>query len=971
MNLSHHSRSLAALRAIGWLLLFLVAALPAWGRPLPDASAWPHEQSDLPPDPTVVWGRLNNGVRYVLMPNHTPKDRVSMRLMVAAGSLMETDDQRGLAHFLEHMAFKGSRNLPAGDLVQYLERLGMSFGADTNAHTSFDETVYQLELPSNDPALVDKSLMVMRETADRLLLLAPEMEKERGVVLSEERLRDTPDYRATVANLEFLLPESLVPRRFPIGVDAVISGAPRQRMVDYYQTWYRPERLTLVVVGAIQPKELEAEIAKHFDSMRTIAPARPNPDIGTILPRAPAARLYSDPDAHTEVMLQVVAPADDKAETRTSRERDTALYLANGVISRRLASLALKGNAPFMQGSAQVNDMLRFARIGAIVMQCKPEDWKAALSIAEQELRRALKYGFTTAELEEQKKNLRSMIEQQVRSASTRESSELASDVVEHLSSFDVFTAPEYDLAELDRTLPAITPERAQAELRELWGDGGQLAFVSGPIALQHPEAEILAVLNQSQAQPVTPPHDGELQNFAYTDFGRPGTVVERKVAPALDVIQIRFGNNVRLNLKPTKFDANTVLVGIRFGGGRLDLARDKPGLKLLAEGAFLPGGLALHSLDQLNGITAGHNVSLDFTVDDDAFLFTGRTTPEDLPLQLQVMAAYLTAPGYRTEALERFRDGLGPMYLSLTRTPRGVLQSQVARFVHGGDPRFGVPDRDEVAKQTVADLKSWLAEPLATSYLEISIVGDFDVNAALAAVSSTFGALPTRQAVKPPYTEQRQVHFPSQRTMETFPFRSQDPKAYAAVYWPTTDFSHISEIRRLFVLAEVLEGRILDRIRVREGMSYTAQASHAPSLAFPGYGVLFALVDATPSKATPLALEIRDIAADIARNGITQDELDRARNPIVNGLRKRLADNQYILSALVIASQEDPERLTRITTAVKELESMTVEDVNAVARKYLQPEAALPIIVVPSKNAQKTPQARPASRTRTLAFAD
>ena len=866
------------------------------------------------------------------------------------------------------MAFKGSRNLPAGDLVQYLERLGMGFGADTNAHTSFEDTVYQLELPSNDAALVDKSLMVMRETADRLLLLSAEMEKERGVVLSEERLRDTPDYRASVSNLEFLLPSSLIPQRFPIGVDSVITGAPRQRVVDFYQTWYRPDRMTLVVVGAIQPKELESQIARHFDSMRAAAPAHTNPEIGTIPPRAPAAQLHSDPDAHTQVMLQVVADLDPGAETRASRERDTALYLANGVVSRRLASLALKGNASFMQGSAQVNDMLRLARIGAVVMQCKPEDWKAALSVAEQELRRALTYGFTAAELEEQKKNLRSTFEQQVKSASTRESSELANDLVEHLSSFDVFTTPEYDLAELERTLPAITPQSAQAALRELWGESGGLAFVSGPITLEHPEAEILTALNQSRARPVTPPHDGELQKFAHTDFGPPSPVVERKVASALDVIQIRFGNNVRLNLKPTKFDANTILVGIRFGAGRLELARDKVGLKPLAEGAFLAGGLEKHTLDELNGITAGRNVGLDFTVDDDAFLFTGRTTPDDLLLQLQVMAAYVTAPGYRAEALERFRDGLGPMYLSLTRTPKGVLQSKVTRFVHDGDPRFGAPDRDEVAKRTLAELKAWLAAPLATSYLEISIVGDFDVEAALRATSSTFGALPVRQATKPPYTEQRRVHFPSQRSLQTFPFQSQDPKAYAAVYWPTTDFSHISEIRRLFVLAEVLEGRILDRIRVREGMSYTAQAGHAPSLAFPGYGVLYALVDATPSKAMPLALEIRDIAAGIARSGITQDELERARNPIVNGLKKRLADNQYILSALVVASQEEPERLTRITTAVKELESMTVDDLNAVARKYLQPEDGLPITVVPSKNAEKTSRAQPALRELALA---
>ena len=803
----------------------------------------------------------------------------------------------------------------------------------------------------------------MRETADRLLILAAEVDKERGVILSEKRLRDTPDYRALLSNLEFMLPDSLIPQRFPIGLEAVITGAPRQRFVDFYQTWYRPERMTLVVVGAVDPKALAQQVAEHFDSMRAKAPAQPNPDIGHVAPRATAARLYADPDAQTQVVLEAAKDADVGAETRATRERDAALYVADSVISRRLASLALKGNAPFIQGGAQVNDLLRFARIGTITMQCKPENWKEALAIAEQELRRALTYGFTAAEIEEQKKNLRSTFEQQARSAATRESPELANDLVEHLTSFNVFTDPQYDLAEIDRVLPSITAERAQGALRELWSDRGPLAFVSGPFALQHPEAEILAALEESRKQPVSAPQDGALQNFAYTDFGKPTPVVERKTGPALDVVQIRFGNNVRLNLKPTKFDANTILVGIRLGAGRLDMPRNQPSLKLLADSAFLAGGLEKHDLDELNRITAGHHIGLDFSVDDDALLFTGRTTPDDLALQLQVMAAYLTAPGYRPEALQRFRDGLGPLYLNLTRTPSGVLQSRVARLLRDGDPRFGYPERDEALKSTLDELKAWLAKPLANSYLEISLVGDFDVDAALRAVSATFGALPVREASKPPYTEQRKVRFPAQRSLQTFNFQSQDPKALATVYWPTTDFGHISEVRRLFVLAEVLQGRILDRIRIKEGNSYTAHGGHAPSIAFPGYGFLYAMVDATPDKAARLTSEIREVAAQIVKDGVTQDELERARNPLVNELKKRLNDNSYILSALVIASQEQPERLARITSAVKELESLTVDDLNGVARKYLQPDQALSVAIVPTKNGAKLLPAQPAVR--------
>ena len=660
------------------------------------------------------------------------------------------------------------------------------------------------------------------------------------------------------------------------------------------------------------------------------------------------------------VSLQTVTYADPGPDTRASQAKDIALYLANAVITRRLASLALKGNAGFINGGAQVTDFLRFARIGSIAMQSKPNEWKTALSKAEQELRRALTYGFTAAELEEQKKNLLSMFEQQAKAASTRESAQLANDLVDHLNSFNVFTHPEYDLGELKRVLPEMTPARVQEALHAMWDSGGPLVFVTGPMTLQQPEAEILQVLEASRAQPVTAQAEGTLDKFAYTDFGTPTPVAEKKVADALDVIQVRFGNNVRLNLKRTQFDANTVLVGVRFGGGRLELPKDRPGLKLLAESAFVSGGLEKHSFDELNRIIAGRNLGLDFRVDDDAFIFTGHTTPQDLLLQLQVLAAYFTAPAYRQEALEQFHQTLGPFYLNLTRTPGGVLQSQVTRFLRSGDPRFGYPEREEVEKRTMEELKVWLAAPLAREYLEISLVGDFDVEAALKATKSTFGSLPAREAVKPPYTAERVVRFPSERALQTFTFESQDPKAYATAYWPTTDFSHTSEVRRLFVLAKVLEGRVLDRIRGQQGLSYSVQAAHSPSIAFPGFGMLFALVDASPDKANSIALDLRNIGAGVATGNVTQDELDRARNPLVNELKKLLMENRYLLNAVVSASQEQPERLRRATTSVAELQSMTVADVNAVASKYLQASDALPVLVVPAKPVIKKPSSDP-----------
>jgi len=239
-----------------FVFISLLAGPLALAQDVQQRTAWAHETGDIAPDPAAVWGRLDNGMRYVILPNDTPKGRVSLRLLVDAGSFMEREDQRGLAHFLEHMAFKGSENMRAGDLVQYLERLGMAFGADTNARTGFDSTVYQLELPSNDPELIHKSLLVLREKAGRLLIPAAELERERGVILSEKRLRDTAQFRAMDANLRFLFPDTLIATRMPIGSEEVIASAPRERFTDFYDTWYRPSRMTLVIVGAVDPEKV-------------------------------------------------------------------------------------------------------------------------------------------------------------------------------------------------------------------------------------------------------------------------------------------------------------------------------------------------------------------------------------------------------------------------------------------------------------------------------------------------------------------------------------------------------------------------------------------------------------------------------------------------------------------------------------------------------------------------------------------
>ncbi|HEV8185394.1 MAG TPA: pitrilysin family protein, partial [Chthoniobacterales bacterium] len=233
------------------LLLLAISATSAPAKTAPPAKPlpFPHETSDLKPDPAAHFGKLKNGVRYVVLPNHEPKGRASLRLLVLAGSLHETEEQRGLAHFLEHMAFNGSTHYPPGTLVEFFQRMGMSFGGDTNANTGFERTVYLLELPRADDATLTEGLRVFRDYAGGLLLTEPEIERERGVILSEKRASDSVGFRTFVAQFEAMLGTTLLPKRIPIGTPEVITRAQRDRFTDFWNAWYRPEKIVVVVAG--------------------------------------------------------------------------------------------------------------------------------------------------------------------------------------------------------------------------------------------------------------------------------------------------------------------------------------------------------------------------------------------------------------------------------------------------------------------------------------------------------------------------------------------------------------------------------------------------------------------------------------------------------------------------------------------------------------------------------------------------
>ncbi len=930
------------------IVFFLLAAICAQA-----ALPFPHVASDLKPDSAARFGTLPNGLRYVVLHSAEPKGRASLRFGVLTGSFNETVDQRGLAHFLEHLAFNGSTHFPAGTLVEYFQRLGMSFGGDTNAHTSFDETVYDLELPDTKPETVEKALTLFADYGGGLFLQPESIDKERGIILSEERARDSVGLRAWKAEVGFILPDAIVAERLPIGTKEVISTAQRDLFADYYDTWYRPENFVVVVVGDFDVATIEAQLVKALAALQARGPARPAASLGVVKPvKGVVAKLHTDMDAPAvTVTIETVSSYAYEADTAERRLKRLPRGLALAMLNRRLSVLAKKEGAPFSGGEASIGEQFDFFRVSSIELTCQPAQWRDALGVAEQELRRALTHGFNPAELHEAVAGARNGLEQAVKTAATRQSRGLADALISSVIDRRVFTSPEDNLKLFAPALDAVTIEDCAAALRAAWEAPGRHLFVSGNLPIpDNPVAVITAAYTVSCGVPVAAPEKVAEATFAYADFGPEGNVTVRQDVRELGATLLEFQNGVRLNLKPTDFEAGRIRVSVRFGGGRLTEPKDRPGLAQTAMGTFAPGGLGKHSVDELQRILAGKTVNFSFAVDEDAFVLAGTTNRQDLALQLQLHCAYLTDPGYRPEAMRQFHKGLEQTYARLAHTVEGPFTTQVPALMASGDPRFGLPDKEVMFARTTEEVKTWLAPPLAGGPVEVAVVGDLDPEATIAAVTRTFGALAPR-APKSDYTDERRVAMPAGPVKRDFTVPTEIERGIVQLMWPATDRHEVHRARRLQLLVLVFEDRLRLKLREQMGGTYSPNAGSSLSDTFTGYGFIVAQATVAPDRAQEVADAIKAVAAGLASDGVSEDELQRAKQPLLTGLRTSERQNPYWLGSVLSAAQEQPQRLDWARDRYADNVAITKADLDALAKQYLPPERASQFISLPETN--------------------
>lgn len=915
---------------------------------------WPHEKSELLPDPSLVFGRLPNGFRYLLMENRKPKDRVSMHLNVQVGSMHESDQQQGLAHFLEHMLFCGSTHFKPGELVKHFQSIGMKFGPDANAHTGYYETVYDILLPKGDRQSLGKGLTVLKDFADGAIFPEPEIDRERHVILAEKRTRDSASYRRFVSIMRFEFPEAKISKRFPIGLENFIKNADRKMFKNFYDTWYRPEKMILVMAGDFDVGSAALLIDEKFSALSAKASPLPEPDLGKINHKGIKPFYHFEKEiGNTTVSIEVIRKIVRQPDSFDFQKRLLIKNIADQIVQNRLDVLVSKPDTPFTSASISSGIFKNQIESAEITAESNPENWEKSLALLEQTLRRALKHGFTRSELERVKKDFRSKLDNAVNKALTRESRLLARKIIMHLNTDMVCISPKQRRDLLSPVINSLTLKQAHDSFKESWAPEHRLVLVTGNAELksidEKPKDLILAIYHRSCTIGVSRPAEIKVPLFPYLpEPEKKGEISSRTEIPELGIIQVDFENGVSLTLKKTDFEADEVLVNLSFGLGRAVEPADKPGLAALSAEVINESGLGKLERDEIERALAGRNTKVNFSVAEDCFFFKGKTVSKEVLLLFQLLYAHLTDPGYRADSyklsMERFRQ----KYLKLSSSIDGAMSLTGKRFLAGGDSRFGLPSYNMFKHLTLNDVKSWLDASLRHDKIDISVVGDFDIDEIVDIASKYLGSLPKRCDI---YKQKmlRLPQFPVTQTLE-INVATKIPKGVVVVAYPTEDLWDIHRTRLFSVLADIVSERLRERIREKLGAAYSFVAYNRSSRAYPGYGVFQTFVHVDPEENDMVVGEIKKIISDLVVGGVNNEELSRTIRPTLTGIKDMLQNNYYWLNTVLSGSKKHPQQLDWSRTIMDDYASITKGELSVLAKQYLDNDKAVVIIIKPEQ---------------------
>ncbi|MFW2364996.1 MAG: M16 family metallopeptidase [Desulforhopalus sp.] len=906
---------------------------------------WPSERSDLKPDPSLKRGKLDNGLRYIIKENREPENRVAVYLNIQAGSLHEEDNQRGLAHFLEHLMFNGSINFPPGSLIDFFQSIGMNFGGDTNAHTSYDETVYHIILPGGGEDDLDAGLLVMSDYARGALLLEEEIDRERGVIIAERRARDSAGYRVHVAESSFAFRGTKYPLRRPIGDKQVIKKADQGLLRSFYDSWYRPENMSVVVVGDADPEIVAGFIKKHFEKLVASGPKPECPDFGLLIHQEVEPFYIHEPElGKVDVSLETFWNKNTENDSIQLQKKELLQYIGNKVMGYRLEQLLEGDNLPFSVARYHAGDIINRIGYGSIAAQTDHHGWRDSLRLIEQTLRQALQYGFKSHEVVRAKEEILADLEARVISEPSQDSRRIARRIIHHLNNNRVYLSPVQEQKLYEPIVSQIGASDVNRAFRQVWNRNSRLISVTGDAEIEgDSSAEIEKAYYGSLSKKVVPVADTASNTFPYLEPPKDESKPHEIVRDDNGIKRLVFQNGLVVNLKQTDYSKGRFLLSANFGRGKqVGLS---PGIAMIAENVINGSGSGRLSKSVLDAIFAGTSIDISFHARDSVFSWTGSGLVKDFELFTQLLYTLLMDPGVRRNVFSRVMNRYELMYQKMDREIEGADALQIQPFLASYNEHFGLPAWEELETIRYDDLNKWVQSFVKAENLEISVVGDINPDEVGALLTKYFGGVNVAGLEDSP---RKPVHFPSGQSLDVKVSTTID-KALITVAWPTADFWDIRRTRRLQLLASVFRDRLRKSIRENLGVSYSPNVSSFGSKAYRDYGYIKTQMVVQPGREDEVINEILKISEKIRVQGVSVDEMIRAREPMITALTGTVKTNRYWLHSVMSLSSKFPAQLEWPKNLLSDYKSVSVEEMNWLAATYLDNSKAAIVRVSPA----------------------
>lgn len=909
----------------------------------------------IPTDPNVRIGKLSNGLTYYIQKNAKPENKVELRLAVNVGSTAERDDQQGLAHFLEHMAFNGTRSFKKNELVSYLQSIGVRFGADLNAYTSFDETVYMLSIPTEKKELVDKGLLVLTEWASAITLDPEEIQKERGVVLEELRLGKGAGQRMRDRYFGKIFKGSMYAERLPIGKKEILEKFDPKVLTDFYRDWYRPDLMAVVAVGNLDVDEMESKIKASFAGIKAKGERKALPVISVPDHKETLIAVETDKEADiTSAELIFKKPAERSTVQRDLR-RQLIKSFFNGMLNARFDEIRQSANPPFVFSGSGFGRFVRAKDSYSIYSITDPKSVKNALTVLLDENTRVKEFGFTPGEFERQKSRYFSSLENSYKERDKSESAGFASTYVYHFLAGEPAPGVEFRYNYGKAVVPTITLKEVNDLAKEAITLENRVVVVTGaekPDVTYPTYDEILALLKQSETAKLTPYVDNVVTESLVGELPAGARITEEKTDPKFGLTFWTLANGVKVVLKPTDFKADQIIMRA-FSPGGLSLVNDEKALSA----SFLSqvageSGVKNMSRVHLSKMLSGKRASASISLSEQYENVNGISTPKDFETMLQL--TYLQFGGVNLEpvAFESFLNKQRKFIPDLLSNPQMYFGNEVGKMMSQNHPRaFSFPTLEQLNKIKLDEIKAVYADRFAdASDFTFVFIGNFENENIKPQILKYLGNLPNKKRVE---TWKDLGIRPPAGMLEKTIRKGVDQKSLVQLSFTGPTKYDRDEARSLQALGELLTIKLTEILREEKSGVYGVGATGTMfKVPYERYSFTISF-PCGPENVTSLTNAALAEVAKVQNGQIDDKDVEKIKEARRVRIKDDLRRNEYWAAAITRNQQEGWDMWT-LENMEERISGITKQDLQAAARKYVKLDERKQFVLLPEASVTK-----------------